>query len=293
MAWVLVVEDASAAEVQARELFQAIEAKPLKDLDAHTSNWLAKRRKVVKKTISDKKRQEYQGLFAALDDDGGGEVEFEEFLMAWVLVVEDASAAEVQARELFQAIDQDGNGTMDFDEFVALMSDLEDGGGHKQNKKIGATGASLATTFAMAARSLRVQKAVSAFVQIGRGGGGGGGGSGSGAGGDGPSPDHPQQQSGGRRGSVIVMSRAIPVDRDVREQQELRKEEEEEERQRKTEASSSSQPSEGNLMMGGDEGAGPKGRRRGRRRSSVALCDDIDAILALSQQQRDEADAGG
>ena len=41
---------------------------------------------MVKRTLTDSKRAQLQELFSALDSDGGGEVEFEEFALAWKMM---------------------------------------------------------------------------------------------------------------------------------------------------------------------------------------------------------------
>ena len=91
----------------------------------HTREWLAKRKKVVKRTLTEAKRTQLRELFAALDSDGGGEVEFEEFASAWKMMAGDREESVTIARKAFKEIDADGNGTMDFEEFSRLMLDLE------------------------------------------------------------------------------------------------------------------------------------------------------------------------
>jgi hypothetical protein len=127
-----------------------------------TRDWLAKRKKVVKRTLTDAKRAQLQELFSALDSDGGGEVEFEEFALAWKMMAGDREESATIARRAFKEIDVDGNGTMDFEEFARLMLDLEDGRGAVTSA---ANDPTCGAMLARSARSLRTRKLVDEFIE--------------------------------------------------------------------------------------------------------------------------------
>lgn len=129
-----------------------------RELNSQTERWMLRRRKVMKKSLGEKTRTHFRELFDALDSDGGGEVEFEEFAAAWSLVRGSASSMR-EARELFAGIDVDRSGTMDFDEFTRLMSDLEgerrDGGG---------AGDERGAAFRQAASAMQTRRCVNDFI---------------------------------------------------------------------------------------------------------------------------------
>ena len=129
-----------------------------RELKSQTERWMLRRRKVMKKSLGEKTRTHFRELFDALDSDGGGEVEFEEFAAAWALVRGRASSAR-EARELFAGIDVDRSGTMDFDEFARLMSDLEgarrDGGGAGDDR---------GAAFRQAASAMQTRRCVNDFI---------------------------------------------------------------------------------------------------------------------------------
>ena len=128
----------------------------------HTREWLAKRKKVVKRTLTETKRTQLRELFAALDSDGGGEVEFEEFASAWKMMAGDREESATIARKAFKEIDADGNGTMDFEEFSRLMLDLEEGTGAMMSA---ANDPTCGAMLARSARSLRTRKLVDDFIE--------------------------------------------------------------------------------------------------------------------------------
>ena len=128
----------------------------------HTREWLAKRKKVVKRTLTEAKRTQLRELFAALDSDGGGEVEFEEFASAWKMMAGDREESATIARKAFKEIDADGNGTMDFEEFSRLMLDLEEGTGAMMSA---ANDPTCGAMLARSARSLRTRKLVDDFIE--------------------------------------------------------------------------------------------------------------------------------
>ena len=131
-------------------------------MSSQTRDWLAKRKKVVKRTLTDSKRAQLQELFSALDSDGGGEVEFEEFALAWKMMAGDREESATIARRAFKEIDVDGNGTMDFEEFARLMLDLEDGRGAVTSA---ANDPTCGAMLARSARSLRTRKVVDEFIE--------------------------------------------------------------------------------------------------------------------------------
>ena len=134
----------------------------LRCVGQQTRDWLAKRKKVVKRTLTDAKRAQLQELFSALDSDGGGEVEFEEFALAWKMMAGDREESATIARRAFKEIDVDGNGTMDFEEFARLMLDLEDGRGAVTSA---ANDPTCGAMLARSARSLRTRKLVDEFIE--------------------------------------------------------------------------------------------------------------------------------
>ena len=134
----------------------------LRCVGQQTRDWLAKRKKVVKRTLTDAKRAQLQELFSALDSDGGGEVEFEEFALAWKMMAGDREGSATIARRAFKEIDVDGNGTMDFEEFARLMLDLEDGRGAVTSA---ANDPTCGAMLARSARSLRTRKLVDEFIE--------------------------------------------------------------------------------------------------------------------------------
>ena len=134
----------------------------LRCVGQQTRDWLAKRKKVVKRTLTDAKRAQLQELFSALDSDGGGEVEFEEFALAWKMMAGDREESATIARRAFREIDVDGNGTMDFEEFARLMLDLEDGRGAVTSA---ANDPTCGAMLARSARSLRTRKLVDEFIE--------------------------------------------------------------------------------------------------------------------------------
>ena len=117
---------------------------------------------MVKRTLTDSKRAQLQELFSALDSDGGGEVEFEEFALAWKMMAGDREESATIARRAFKEIDVDGNGTMDFEEFARLMLDLEDGRGAVTSA---ANDPTCGAMLARSARSLRTRKVVDEFIE--------------------------------------------------------------------------------------------------------------------------------
>ena len=134
----------------------------LRCVGQQTRDWLAKRKKVVKRTLTDAKRAQLHELFSALDSDGGGEVEFEEFALAWKMMAGDREESATIARRAFKEIDVDGNGTMDFEEFARLMLDLEDGRGAVTSA---ANDPTCGAMLARSARSLRTRKLVDEFIE--------------------------------------------------------------------------------------------------------------------------------
>ena len=116
----------------------------------------------MKGTLTDSKRAQLQELFSALDSDGGGEVEFEEFALAWKMMAGDREESATIARRAFKEIDVDGNGTMDFEEFARLMLDLEDGRGAVTSA---ANDPTCGAMLARSARSLRTRKVVDEFIE--------------------------------------------------------------------------------------------------------------------------------
>ena len=117
---------------------------------------------MVKRTLTDSKRAQLQELFSALDSDGGGEVDFEEFALAWKMMAGDREESATIARRAFKEIDVDGNGTMDFEEFARLMLDLEDGRGAVTSA---ANDPTCGAMLARSARSLRTRKVVDEFIE--------------------------------------------------------------------------------------------------------------------------------
>jgi hypothetical protein len=127
-------------------------------LDARVAAWMLRRRKVMKKTLSDSAREELRALFNVLDSDGGGEVEFDEFAEAWSMMAGGDRARDEARNVFFNTIDIDRSGTMDFEEFVKLMNDLEYG-----NACSGRV-ANASEMLANASRALQTRKAVNDFI---------------------------------------------------------------------------------------------------------------------------------
>ena len=125
-------------------------------LDARVAAWMLRRRKVMKKTLSDSAREELRALFNVLDSDGGGEVEFEEFAEAWSMMAGGDRARDEARHIFFNTIDIDRSGTMDFEEFVKLMNDLEYGNA--------CSGGGASEMLANASRALQTRKAVNDFI---------------------------------------------------------------------------------------------------------------------------------
>jgi hypothetical protein len=132
-----------------------------RELKAQTAAWMLKRRKLMKKTLGERKRAQLRELFDALDADGGGEVEFSEFVTTWQMIGGRDAASMRVARELFAAIDVDGSQSMDFDEFALLMSDLDSrhvlGGGANDDR---------GALFRQAAAALQTRRAISDFISF-------------------------------------------------------------------------------------------------------------------------------
>ena len=133
-----------------------------RELKAQTAAWMLKRRKLMKKTLGERKRAQLRELFDALDADGGGEVEFSEFVTTWQMIGGRDAASMRVARELFAAIDVDGSQSMDFDEFALLWSDLDSrhvlGGGANDDR---------GALFRQAAAALQTRRAISDFISFG------------------------------------------------------------------------------------------------------------------------------
>ena len=147
---------------------ESLETFRLRDLEAKTASWLLRRRKLKQSSLGDRERTQLRELFDALDADGGGEVEFDEVVGAFAVVM-GGSDAEAAARELFARIDVDGSGTLDFQEFTRLMSDLESA--REQGSSGG--GDERGAIFRQAAAALQTRRCVSDFIEqwTGRDGG--------------------------------------------------------------------------------------------------------------------------
>lgn len=137
-----------------------------RELKSQTNAWMLRRRKVMKKSLSESKRAQLMSLFNVLDSDGGGEVDFEEFAQAWSMMAGRDAASMRAARAVFNDIDVDGSGTMDFEEFVKLMNDLEYD--KASSDAVGGGAASMESTGTMlanASRALQTRKAVTDFMK--------------------------------------------------------------------------------------------------------------------------------
>lgn len=138
---------------------ETLETLRLRDLEATTASWMLRRRKLKQSSLGDCERAQLRELFDALDADGGGEVEFDEVVGAFAVVM-GGSDAEAAARELFARIDVDGSGTLDFQEFTRLMSDLE-----SAREQGSSSGDERGAIFRQAAAALQTRRCVSDFIE--------------------------------------------------------------------------------------------------------------------------------
>ena len=138
---------------------ETLETLRLRELEATTASWMLRRRKLKQSTLDDCERAQLRELFDALDADGGGEVEFDEVVGAFAVVM-GGSDAEAAARELFARIDVDGSGTLDFQEFTRLMSDLE-----CAREQGSSGGDERGAIFRQAAAALQTRRCVSDFIE--------------------------------------------------------------------------------------------------------------------------------
>ena len=72
----------------------------------------------------DKRRKALRAVFEAMDEDGGGSIDYEEFRHAMTAMAADGKTApppEEELRKAFDDVDDDGGGSVDFDEFVQMI----------------------------------------------------------------------------------------------------------------------------------------------------------------------------
>ena len=74
----------------------------------------------AKEAQAAQKNRELRAMFDAIDDDGSGELDKDEFAEAYVKVRADLTREQID--QLFDDADTDGNGTLDFDEFKVIAS---------------------------------------------------------------------------------------------------------------------------------------------------------------------------
>jgi calmodulin len=86
--------------------------------------------RVMKNFGNDMSKDDIRAMIADLDEDGSGEVDFEEFIMFMKKTQEfsdSASAAEEdEVLKAFQVFDKDGNGHLSADEFKHILTNLGD-----------------------------------------------------------------------------------------------------------------------------------------------------------------------
>lgn len=125
---------------------------------------MLRRRKVMKKSMTEERRAQLRELFDVIDTDGGGEVEYDEFAHAWSMMAGRNAASMKAAKELFNGIDVDKSGTMDFEEFARLMNELEETDANS-SLVASATDArsTMGTMFRLASEALRTRKVIIDF----------------------------------------------------------------------------------------------------------------------------------
>ena len=84
-----------------------------------------------KKRKEEKRRKALRAVFEAMDEDGGGSIDFDEFCHAMTAMAGANGTTppprEEDLRKAFDDVDRDGGGSVDFDEFVEMIDAIHSG----------------------------------------------------------------------------------------------------------------------------------------------------------------------
>jgi Ca2+-binding EF-hand superfamily protein len=81
-----------------------------------------------KKRKEEKRRKALRAVFEAMDEDGGGSIDFDEFRHAMKAMAANGTTPpppEEELRKAFDDVDRDGGGSVDFDEFVEMIDSIQ------------------------------------------------------------------------------------------------------------------------------------------------------------------------